>query len=156
MSNPKALPSGEQSYLPPARPGAPPALNGAELFGLSTYRIPGGYCAQVRVKTNKGSVVFNADATRYEYVQGLQDDPPKAAAMKEALDQAKAFIETPTGRRVVPGKAKDAIETVRMTRELVERAQAGDPEARVGLRYIAKSKHRGLRKALHAQRMFEE
>ena len=127
-----------------------------QLFGLATYRVPGGYLAQARIATRNGYVMFGASAKRSDFVSGAIDDPPKAAAVKEALDQAHEFIESKQGKHLVPSQAKYAVATMRATRELVERAQDGDKEARVGLSLLARSPHRMLRKAVHAQRLFEE
>lgn len=83
-------------------------------------------------------------------------DPPKAAAMKSVLDQASEFIASPQGTRMVPSLARAAITATSAVREVAERAQEGDSEARVGMAKLKRSPHKTVRKAVNAQRLFEE
>lgn len=138
-----------------APPKLPPAQD-STLFGLMVQRVPGGYRAQARVATNRGFVLFSTDATYHEAQVGAIEAPPKTTAVKETLTAARDFALSPHGQTVVPNETKSAILTTLGLRELVERAAAGDPKSKVGLALVAQHPNRTIRKAIQAQRLFEE
>lgn len=126
------------------------------LFVLVVKRIPGGYRAQARVATRGGYVIFCATARRRENIGSEMTESPKTAAVKLALEQAGDFAVSPQGTFLVSSRARAAIAAMVAVREVVERAKDGDSEARVGMRKLKKSPFRIVRKAVNAQRLFEE
>lgn len=126
------------------------------LFVLTVKRIPGGYRAQARVATIGGYVVFCATARRRENVGSGITESPKAAAVKLALERVGEFAASTQGTLLVSSRARAAIAATVAVREVVERAKDGDSEARVGMRKLKRSPFRIDRKAVNAQRLFEE
>jgi len=126
------------------------------LFVLTMKRIRGGYRAQARVATRSGYIIFCATARRHEFAVGELSEPPKAAAMMSALAQAGEFAASSQGATLVSSRARAAIAATVAVREVVERAKEGDSEARVGMMKLSQSPHKLVRKAVNAQRLFEE
>lgn len=126
------------------------------LFVLTVKRIPGGYRAQARVATRDGYITFCTTARRSSVVGSGMTESPKSSAMKLALAQASEFAASSPGKFWVSSRARAAITAIAAVREVVERANEGDSEARVGMMKLKRSPHRIVRKAVNAQRLFEE
>ena len=126
------------------------------LFALKIKRVPLGYRAQAVVATRCGYITFCTTVRRHDIAVGETAESPKTIAMKSALEQASEFAASPQGSKLVPSRAKAAIAATTVVREVVERAQDGDSEARVGMRKLKHSPSKMVRKAVHAQRLFEE
>jgi hypothetical protein len=126
------------------------------LFLLAITRVRGGYKAQARVATKDGYVIFSTTVRRKHSIAGELSDPPKTAAIKSVLRQADEFTSSPQGASLVSSRAKEAIASTLAVREVVERAKDGDSEAVVGMVKLKQSPHKVVRKAVNAQRLFEE
>lgn len=133
-----------------------PSQNKTECFSISVYRHDNGYSAKARILTKKGYIDFAASASRQDFAVGAISDPPKIEAIKEALDQADAFVNSALGRELVPRSTQYAVLTTQIARDAAEKAQDGDQASQRTLFAMEGSSNPVLRKAAKISGLLEE